>query len=108
MEGYKLRGASHTYIKTSYPYSRSVHKLWRRPPEGWIKCNVYVSFLEITTQSKAGWVLRDDTWIYMDRHIVLEDGFKVYLRVNYKQPWWATIMLDKIQESDNRKRLEGY
>lgn len=46
-------------------YSRSDHKFWRKPPDGWMKCNVDESFLDTTTQSRAGWVLRGDTGKYL-------------------------------------------
>ena len=33
---------------------------WQRPLEEWIKCNVDDSFLDASTPSQAGWVLRDN------------------------------------------------
>lgn len=37
---------------------------WKRPPSGWIKCNVDASFVNSEVPSKAGWILRDDRATY--------------------------------------------
>lgn len=48
------------FSRHTSPYSRSDHKFWRKPPDGWIKCNVDGLLLGTTIDSRADWVLRDD------------------------------------------------
>lgn len=37
---------------------------WKRPPQGWIKCNYDGSFHNRVDISKAGWIIRDDNGVY--------------------------------------------
>lgn len=37
---------------------------WTRPPQGWVKCNTYGSFINQETITTAGWVVRDSNGTY--------------------------------------------
>ncbi|CAG7894074.1 unnamed protein product, partial [Brassica rapa] len=43
---------------------RSTQGGWRKPPQGWIKCNVDGSYSAQQQTSKAGWVIRDSNGTY--------------------------------------------
>ena len=56
---YSIRRGSNDY-RGAIPHIRQ----WKRPPPGWIKCNVDASFVNSEVPSKAGWILRDDRATY--------------------------------------------
>ncbi|CDY25698.1 BnaC03g69770D [Brassica napus] len=37
---------------------------WTRPPQDWLKCNTYGSFMNIGVQSTVGWIIRDENGVY--------------------------------------------
>ena len=37
---------------------------WKRPPVGWLECNVDASFVNAETPSKAEWIIRDEHGTY--------------------------------------------
>lgn len=39
-------------------------EMWKRPPNGWLKCNYDGAFHNHNDKSSAGWILRDDTGAY--------------------------------------------
>ncbi|CAG7862655.1 unnamed protein product [Brassica rapa] len=45
---------------------RSTHQNqhWQMPYIGWVKCNVYGSFVNNELPSKAGWIIRDENGVY--------------------------------------------
>ncbi|XP_019086307.1 PREDICTED: uncharacterized protein LOC109126874 [Camelina sativa] len=40
--------------------------MWQQSPIGWIKCNDDGSYNTVTSQSKAGWILRNERGAFID------------------------------------------
>lgn len=40
------------------------NKTWKKPLEGWIKCNVDGSFDHVSRDSKTGWIYRNNKGFY--------------------------------------------
>lgn len=93
-------------------HSRSDHKFWRKPPDGWIKCNVDGSFLRNTVESKAGWVLRNDRGVNMGavqcvgRKVQSPLESEMHAILMAIQYCWGKVYKKVIIESDCKKAID--
>lgn len=108
-EAEKMQDESLMYKK--HPASQNKHR-WKRPPEGWMKCNVDGSFLNENMISKAGWIVRDDTGSYRGAvqaegkivHTSLESELQAILMA--LQFCWIKGYRRIIIEGDNQKAMQ--
>ena len=94
------------------PYIRSGHKFWRKPPEGWIKCNVDGSFLRNTIESRVDWIIRNDAGGYMGavqcvgRRVQSPLESKMHAILMTLQYCWGKGYKKVIIESDCKKAID--
>ncbi|CAG7883621.1 unnamed protein product, partial [Brassica rapa] len=61
---WSLQNNDQTRIINGNANGRSMPSGWRKPPLGWVKCNVDDSFSAQQQTSTAGWVIRDSNGTY--------------------------------------------
>ena len=61
---WNLQNNDQTRMKYGNTNGRSMASRWRKPPLGWVKCNVDGSFSAQQQRSTAGWVIRDSNGTY--------------------------------------------
>lgn len=85
---------------------------WKKPTEGWMKCNVDGSFINENVISNAGWVVINDTGLFKGAvqakgkmvHTPLESELQAILMA--LQFCWARGYRRIITEGDNQKAIQ--
>lgn len=94
------------------PQTRSTEVFrWKRPQDGWYKCNTDGSFINTQIPSSAGWVIRDSNGVYKKAiqaigrrtHNALESELQAILMA--LQHCWSLGITHVILESDCQKTV---
>uniref|UniRef100_A0A0D3D909 RNase H type-1 domain-containing protein n=1 Tax=Brassica oleracea var. oleracea TaxID=109376 RepID=A0A0D3D909_BRAOL len=90
----------------------SEQTVWRKPAEGWLKCNVDGSFKNSGVPARGGWVVRDSNGMFVTAGH--EEGMIVYsaLEAEFQallmaiQFCWCQGYTRVIFEGDNKKMID--